>query len=111
MKGATGIERAPAKAPCVMQCGRDASPLRVDGRDLCAHCFIEVVEIVSHEFGRMRRAAAGDTFTGAPDPELYTALGVTTLPGITAIARLVGAAHGERRVRDDPSPAMCDDRS
>jgi hypothetical protein len=44
----------PARA-CVMQCGRPASGHRVDHRDLCAHCFIVVVEIIAHEFKRTVR--------------------------------------------------------
>lgn len=85
--------------------------MRVDAQDLCAHCFMTVVEIVAHELGAMHRFAASEQFTG-PDPELYSAIGRTALPAIDAIARELGngrAAHGERRGRDDPSPAMCDD--
>lgn len=115
------LERAPARsdngptARCVMQCGRLACGMRVDKRDLCAHCFMTVVEIVAHEIGALRHfsvASAAGEFTGRTDPDLYSALGRATLPGIQAIARELGqglAAHGERRERDDPNPAMCDD--
>lgn len=46
-----------SERPCVMQCGRPASGMRVDERELCAHCFIVTVEIVAHELGQMIRSA------------------------------------------------------
>jgi hypothetical protein len=101
----------PDETPCVMQCGRRGCGMRVDGKDLCAHCFIATVEIVAHELGAMRRAAAASGFTGAADPPLYTALARVTLPSIEQLARQMGAARGERRGRDDPSPATCDAES